>query len=431
MIKYLVPVIHVVILFTIAFLYRRKYRNEPLVGYFLPGLALKCLAGTVLGAIYFIYYQQGDTIAYHEEAETMANAAISSTSEYLSVIFFNDSSTELWSEISFTNQARALLMVKILSVVHLLTSGNYWISGIYFSYFSFISLFFLANKLVVYFPWTRLGAIIGFLFFPSVVFWSSGINKETITTGIVAICVGWAVPLFAQRQGLRLSQIITGSFLMLVLWKLKYYYAGVFIPVFLSSLMVAYLRVEYSGIASDIRKQVLYWFSFFVLTIIVTSFIHPNLRLDNFLEVIVDNYHKMIAISDPGDVFVFKDLDAGIVSFIKNAPIALYNGLFKPLPWEVDGVLKMIHASENFVLMLLVIFGLPAIGYLNKGNVGYLVVAVIVYILLLSTLLAFSTPNYGTLARYNTSFMPFLVYILLADPPLGYVYRKFTLAMGS
>ena len=49
---------------------------------------------------------------------------------------------------------------------------------------------------------------------------------------------------------------------------------------------------------------------------------------------------------------------------------------------------------------------------------GIFVIAVLLYILVSAVLLAFSTPNFGALVRYKSGFMPFLVYIILADFPL-------------
>ncbi len=42
--------------------------------------------------------------------------------------------------------------------------------------------------------------------------------------------------------------------------------------------------------------------------------------------------------------------------------------------------------------------------------------ALLLYTVLLATLLALSSPNFGTLLRYKVGFLPFLAYLLLIHP---------------
>lgn len=418
-------IINIVILILLVRAMYRKVRYRPLGKLFLPGLMLKFLAGIALGFYYIVYFQGGDTMLFYEDATHMARAAFDHPGQYLSVLIFNNQTNDLWGLLNLTEQPRALFMAKILSLLHILTNGNYWISGFYFSLFSFTGLWILADKLATYFPWSRYAAAAAFIFFPSVIFWSSGVSKEAISTGLISWIIAIYVPTLARGEGVAKGKIMLSLLFLFFLWTIKYYYAATLISVLIPTLIVALLKSLSVGISWNFNKQILYWSSFLVWSIVIASFIHPNLRLTNIADVIGSNHELFVQMSSTEDLVKFDNFSTTLGGFVKNLPRAVYAGLFQPVYWEVKDFPKILAGAENLVILVFAFFSLLNISRINVSNNGILVIGALTYILMTAVFLAFSTPNIGTLTRFKSGFSFLFIYIVLVDPLFKRLIRRF------
>jgi len=416
-------IINILILILMAIVMHRRIRHRPLAKYYFPGLAIKLVAGVCLGLLYIVYYRGGDTILYHEDGMRLSRALYESPWQYIQILLYNSQANDLWETLKLTEQPRAFFVAKIVGVLHVLTNGNYWLTGFYFSFFAYSGLWTLADRLATYFPWTRFASVVAFLFFPSVIFWSSGVTKESIAIGLLAWIVALYVPMIAKGKLISKRKVLISFLLMFILWIIKYYYAAVLLAVLAPTLIVGMLKNSNVGIHLSINRQILYWLSFFVWFVVIASFLHPNLRLDNMMEVIVNNHNLFVSISDPEDLIHFNNLVPRFSSLIVNLPKAIWAGLFQPLPWEVTNFPRNIAAIENLVVLILSVFGAISLLRFNNSNNGILILVVIVFVLILASLLTLSTPNIGTLARYKSAFLPFLIYISLADPVFKRLFK--------
>lgn len=155
-------------------------------------------------------------------------------------------------------------------------------------------------------------------------------------------------------------------------------------------------------------------------------FAHPNFHRDRLLKVILENNAAYNAMSAPEDVVRFNELDADPVSFLKNSPRALFSGLFRPLLWETSAIIQVLPAVENtMVLFLFMAACFRCKSYISSPH-RTLLLAATVYVVLLSVLLTFSAPNFGTLSRYRTGYISFFVLLILCNNPLlKYMERSF------
>ena len=401
----------------------RRIRHRPLARYYFSGLVLKMFSGVAIGLLYILYYRGGDTILFHEDGVRLSRALYEHPGQYFQILLYNSQANDIWGTLKLIDQPRAFFMAKIVSVLHVFTNGNYWVTGFYFSFFAYSGLWTLADKLATYFPWTRFGSIVAFIYFPSVVFWSSGITKEAVAIGLLTWIIAIYVPTFAKGKIVHKRKVLLSIFLLFLLWTLKYYYAAVLIAVLTPTLILGILKSRSVGVHMKFQWQLMYWISFFVWFVIIASFVHPNLRLDNITAVIVSNHDLFVSISSPEDLIHFQELEPSFLSFVKNLPIALWGGLFQPLPWEAGGFPKNIAAIEDLIVLILAGFGVISFARFNFSNNGILIFSALIYILVLASFLAFSTPNIGTLARYRSGFLPFLIYISLADPIFKRLFR--------
>ncbi|GAB4336502.1 MAG: hypothetical protein OHK0038_14750 [Flammeovirgaceae bacterium] len=167
----------------------------------------------------------------------------------------------------------------------------------------------------------------------------------------------------------------------------------------------------------------LFIFIFFVCTLFF-SFSHYNLRIDSVLEAIVINNKLMIEKSKNFDNLIhFNNLEPNILSFIKNLPVALWEGLARPYIWESGHLYKKGIAFERLVIVFTVFFAIYQIVKNPpqlKLQIKLLIFCNIVYCVTLLVMLSYSAPNIGTLNRYQTGFIPFLVFMCLCAFPEKY-----------
>ncbi|MEK6782513.1 MAG: hypothetical protein AABY93_12455 [Bacteroidota bacterium] len=398
---------HVTVIFFLCYWIWRK-QDLGLRSYFWPALVLKLGAGVGLGLLYKYHYSVGDTFGFFEDASKLSELFWQTPGSYLNFLVAGDESDPMWT-LLINTQSRSLFFVKIVSFVNLLTGDNYWISSLYFSLFSFLSAFLLFQKMATSFTGSKVAAAIAFLFFPSVVFWSSGIIKESLALAGLFMISRVYITLVTNSKPYWwewLLMLLSG----IVVWNLKYYWFAVFMPIGMTTLVVHLIRLR---VSLNLNLAILMWITFFLIFCFAVTLFHPNFYIENFLLVLVDNYNQFMRISPQGNIQY--QLKPTWWSVILNSPLALVSGLFRPFMWEVTNLLQLIVAIENLFIFILFVPALIHIRIIGQSTQRLLLFSIAVYILILCLFLALSTPNLGTLARYKVGFLPFLVFILLAD----------------
>jgi hypothetical protein len=273
----------------------------------------------------------------------------------------------------------------------------------------------LAKKIAVLYPSAKVSVIISFLFFPTVVFWSSGIVKESIAMASLFFLALIFLKIWNRQKIYMLEWMLTVLFLWL-LWSLKYYYLAIFLPVAVTTIALRLLLSKFS-IDSFIFRVAL-WLVIFILPLLAIMLLHPNFYPERFLEVIVSSYYEYTAISSTEDIIRYKSLEPTFFSVVRNTPLALFSGLFRPLILEAKTTLQFLASFENMFLMILSVSALTNLKTLLNGRHRILFFSILIYTVLLCTFLALSTPNFGTLSRYRIGFLPFFVLLLTIENPL-------------
>ncbi len=412
--KIFVAVINIAFLLFISY---RLWKADTDIGtrrFFWPALFAKVLAGIALGLVYTYYYTTGDTFLYFDDGKKLADLARSDFFLYLRFLWLGDDSFVIWSDLNAL-QSRALYMVKLTSFVNLITLDNYWIISGYFSFFSFVCTWLLVKTITRSFPAAKYPALFGFLFLPSVVFWTSGLIKESAALGALFFLTSIVLDVWTGQLSPRWKWIVAPLALWL-LWNLKYYYLAVFAPVAFAALAFRFLSA-YVKLTSVVYK-VLLWGLAFVLPLMVISSIHPNFYPHRIMEVIVSSNDQFLSLSAPEDLIGYNSLDASVGGIIRNSPWALFSGLFRPLPWEAHTAFQWVIAIENLILIVLFCASMRNISNGMRSPQRLLIWSTVVYVSMLCVFLALSTPNFGTLSRYRVSFLPFFFLLITIENPL-------------
>jgi hypothetical protein len=396
----IVSAINVFAILGFAFLMERK--QAPAVrSLFWPAFAMKLLAGIGLGWVYQHYYSTGDTFNFFDQASAQARLFKTHAGAYFDF---------LWQDpdVEWKGAARSAFFVKMASIIAIVADGNYWITSLWFSFLSFIASFYLFKLVTRFFEGATAAAAAAFLFFPSVVFWGSGVIKESM--GLAALMVLSGVYLKVMMKKLPGGgEFVLAAVSVWVAWNLKYYWISVFLPVVCTSLLVQAGSVR---LKIPSRLKIVLWIILFFILCLGVSLLHPNFYPERILRVVIENNQAFASHSDSGDLIHYGLLEATWASVILHSPWALISGLFRPFLWEANTLLKLVVALENGLILVLCLSSFGRFGDLLRSPNRLITLSVIVYVCLLCVFLALSTPNLGSLTRYKVGFLPFLVFLV-------------------
>jgi len=395
--------------------------SEHLRSIYWPAFVVKILGGIGLGLVYTWYYKTGDTFLYYNDGTLAASLAKEDFILYLRFLWNTDEGLIRIVGLA-PDMPRALLMIKIVSFFNLISCNNYWVVALYFSFFSFLGAWFLVQKISVYFNHLSLPAAVAFLFFPSMVFWSAGVIKESLTMGAMFFLSGMFLMIWFSEK-VRIINWLLAIVCIWIVWRLKYYFGAVFFAVLIASLLYKFLLLRIHKPRTPIM-EVLLWLLIFIVPLSAIMLTRPNFYPEHFFEVIKENYDAFSRISDPEDLIDFGELKANALNVVSNAPWALISGLFRPFIWEAGNLFQVVVALENLVLGLVFIAGIPSWRFIFRSQHSILVCCCVIYVVLVCIFITLSTPNFGTLSRYRVGYLPYFIFLLFCAPPVLRILQR-------
>lgn len=402
--------------------YRFKHQLTtcpPFLRWFYLALGAKMITSIAQGLLYQHIYGAGDVLNLFREACHLSQYAWVNPAGYWAFFWFDSYDPSIgFEDTSFWDQPRALAMIKLLSCLAIFTDQHFWLSSFYLSLFSLAGTWWLVNQIAKFDILVAWVALFCLHFYPSTVFWSSGLLKENLALGCISVVLGVYLQVFilANFKSFRqtLGLLALGFVCLGLLWTVKFYYAGVLMLV-----LLAYHFTQWLIQIISIRRsvfQILVGLCVVILLVVPITSLHPTLRLDNLFINIIYNHNTTYLFSADEDLIHYLKIgNKGYInlhnswqSFLYNAPQAWFSGLFRPLPWEASNKLAHLAALENIgwlgiTLVALVIYARGHCPRLPLMPTFFL----FLYVSLLATLLALSSPNFGSLVRYRVSYLPF------------------------
>ncbi len=372
-------------------------------------LVLKISCGVLIGLLYSKYYESGDTFLFHRLGEQLAEIGRFDFGSYLKMIFGILPPPE---PDVLLPASRLFFMVKIVSVLNLLTFGNYWISGAYLSLFCWFGMFRVSVTFAQNYPGMRQLSLVAGLYIPSVVFWSSGLTKESVAMGLFGLLLAILLPGGRKTWVNGLVVLV----LLIFLWMIKYYYA---VPL-VFAVTVFYLLQKMS------QRGLRWYWQFLVvagsggLIFLISGFLNINFDWNYFPEVLYQNYMVITERSDPGSSMILADYCPEWSCVFINFHKAVWGTLFRPYIWEVHHLPGFVAGFENLIFLLLFVFFVLSLRQSGTWTVTRLnaTISSILFIIIIAGFLGLSSPNFGTLVRYRIILLPVFV-VVAANTRMG------------
>lgn len=404
---------------------RRNIDGNPAYRFFLWGLWAKVLGGLIFGMIYVFFYRTGDTTSYYECALAHCNMFTHDLGDFFTTYFgggtieiksiFNaKTGTPMWYMMSNDN---ARIVYKILVPFQLLGLKSYFLTTVLVSVFTYGGLWRLYLMFTRYFPGMERNLAIAILFMPSVIFWGSGILKDSFTLAATCYFIDATNNLITHRKR-RLPTIlmllISGYLIVLI----KPYILLILFPGTL--VWMSYSRIQQikNAFFRYVFVPFIYAFiiggSYFVLTSLGDRL--GKFSLDNALETAVVTQHDLKQDYYDGNSFDIGDMEPTLPGVLSKFPVATFAGLYRPMLGESAQPLMLVAGLENLFIFVVTLMALLS---LRRGLLFRLIAKepVLLYSLVFALMFAFmigvTTSNFGALVRFKIPLIPLYMAVMM------------------
>ena len=367
--------------------------------YFFPALVGKVAAGLAFAAVYIFHYSGGDSLYQFKIASELYVLFYEDYGAYIKALLSSDPDI-------FRTDLRSSFFIKIISICGLFGLGNYWFTTLFISLLSFSVTWSLIVRIGALFDINTILLLVTFMLFPSVAFWSSGIVKETFSMMAMNLVLWSVIPIY-KRHKFRVLELVMGFVGMWILWKLKYYHAAVLIITIIPLL----LYTIYPESWSRLRAGLITLLTIFIVMVIV-SMMHYNTNYSRVLDIIVANNAELMTKTEIGKSIVYQNLQPNMISFMVNWPLIFVQGFIGPFPWQSWNFLSLLQSLQGTFLLLIAIIVVKDYRSVKVQDPA-IVIAMLFYCFIMTGLLYFSTPNFGTLSRYQVAYLPFVLCLML------------------
>lgn len=417
---YLLFIIFLIAIIIICKVFLKKRISSLYYNYFFYGLVIKLISSQLYVHLYVYYYGYGDTIRYFRFGQYYKNLLFEinnlSFSEW--IFMTNKLFRQLISyriDYAYGYADSSFIINKISGILSFFTFNSFLLNTALFSLVSYIGLWYMYVAFVKMYPPLKREFAISILFFPSVVFWGSGLMKDTICIGAVGYMTYNFCRLFILKEKLKPIQIITNIFIFVfcsyIISQVKIYQLIAYLPGTFLWLFYHYR----SNIKNNfIRVSVTPLLLFVVGGGIIFGLQSFSEELDEYaLENVVDtamSISSYISRLDGGSTYDLGTISPSISGLLSKIPAAVNVTLFRPYLFEINNIVMLIAALESSLVLLITLYIIFKVGLINffknifeSGILLYCFIFTIVF----GFAVGITSSNFGTLVRYKIPLLPF------------------------
>ncbi len=398
----------------------RHFRHIPEGRYFMPGLTVKLIGSVIAGLLYTFFMGGGDTYHYYKDSTKLWAALMDDPAIYIKMLFHSggefDPDTHYYSRwVVYYNNPTAYFVVKITSLISIISFNNYTATSILFAGISFVGVWSLYLTLVDVYPKLYKKLAIAILFIPSVFFWGSGLFKDTINLGCLSFLTFAFYNLFIKRRRKFLS-IALIIFCSYIIYNIKLYILLSFLPGLFFWIILYYktqLNTRFLRFASTpLLLLMAVGFSFLFVSEIGGDSSRFSIEKFAHTAETMQLWHGHISGKEGGSGYSLGNVEKGPMGMIKAFPAAVNVTLFRPYLWEAKNLIMMLAALESTVIFIFTVWVLiqarvyKIITFMNRSSVIFFC---LFFSLFFAFAVGFSSYNFGALSRYKIPCLPFYV----------------------
>lgn len=386
---------------------------------FLLGMfVLKVLAGTALWWLYTYHYTgraDSDIYKFFDASAPMYAALWNKPMDYFRMLLgiANDSpyfDTTYYQHIdhwyreyesNIYNDAHT--MIRFNAFVRIFSFGFYHVHTVFICFLSLIGLVSMHKAFAPLLPGKEKALAIGLFLLPSVLFWGSGVIKESLLMFGLGLFLLQAFKLIEGRWSV--GGTVALAIAVILLLVLKFYVLACMLPGLLALLIVKLLKPQRS-----------FWV--FAVSVGLCLLLGANLQriapdfdLVYLFSVKQKDMYGLAIASNAGSLVHVPRLTGDVWSFVLAAPVALFNAVLGPSVLLKGGFMAIVPALENAVLIAALLI---AIAHRQRDRAARPMLWFCTsYCILLLLIIGWTTPVMGALVRYRVPVLPFMALIAL------------------
>ncbi len=385
---------------------------------------LKIAAGTALWYIYTYVYTDrstADIYRYFDDGNIMFSAMPDHPLDYLRMLtgigndqkYFDVEYYQVmhnWYrqfESNMYNDAHT--MIRFNAFVRLFSFGSFHVHTVFACFASLVGSVGMYRVFAERLPLQRNYLAAALFLLPSVLFWSSGVIKESLLTlGLGLFLLNLLGPVRHHRWYERAVVLL---FCSTLLFFLKFYVLLSMVPA-----LIAYLWCT----ATKGKKALLKFTAVYALFIALGLNSEHLISRFSIMEAIWVKQRDFIGMArevGAGSFVETTPLQPNAASFLQQIPHALYMTFLSPfLAWK-NGAMGLMSAAENMIVI-----GLPLLAVLRRRKWNDIDRPLLFFsfgfCLLLALVIGWTTPVIGAVVRYRVPMLPFVVIaaLAIADP---------------
>lgn len=369
---------------------------------------LKVGAGIAIGWISQHYYSQGnDYWNLNRDGWEEYQLLIHDPKHFITSLFhspyadkygnFFNSVGSYWKDLGYN------IIIKILAVLNAATRGNYYINSLFFNFFGFFGHVALYRVFIHIYKRSKWLVVTGCFLLPSTLYFSSGIHRDCIVFALLGLfCYAWYFSI--REKKFSPARIVLILLSLAGLLCIRNYVVLALLPATVALYIAGTKKLQ------PLKVFALVYAAVFIVIMAMTALFPSGQPLKIITQKQKDFFDLPVAASQlPMDT-----LRPELSSFAENAPQAANHAFLRPYPWEFTGTFLLPLAIEWSIYLLL--FLLMLVKY-RRHTALYTPFILFGFFLAVSLLLfaGYIVPNAGSLVRYRSLYLPFLITPLLCS----------------
>lgn len=397
---------------------------NPEYKYYTSGLFARIFAGVIFAIFYFYYYGGGDTNNYFIGGRAMYFLFHKSFDFFSFAMLNGDKGLTVISLFDYSkgsppfymmDDPQTFFVIRFITPLVFLSMVSYLTTTVFMSWFAFEGVWRLFLVFHNYFPNYEKELAFSILFFPSVLFWGSGIMKDTITLSAIGwytygiymvffkkekifkhiIALMFAVFLIVSTKPFIIIALMPGSMIWLLFNRIKNI-KNVVLRTLLTPLLIALFLVIGSQLMSSLSESMGDYGS-----------------LNSVLEKAAITQQDLLRVEAYGthsyNIGTFEPTLSGVAPKI---PASLMAGLFRPYLWDSGNLVMLISGIENTFLLFLVFYCFLRVGVFKFFGIIFsdpLLTFSFLFSIFFAFTVGLASANFGALVRYKIPLLPFFV----------------------
>ncbi len=302
---------------------------------------------------------------------------------------------------SYWNDLRNNIVIKIIALTNNCSQGNYYINSLFFNFIGFLGHLALFRIFIHIYPEKKKWILIGCFFLPTTMLYTSGIHKDLLT--FVALSFLCYSTYFSVQNKMDLKKGFLFFISILILLFVRNYVLMAVIPALIYYLLVTKKKIRPS------KGLLLVYGTIFSGLILIDLFI-PKISP---LTIISQKQFDFLQLPCANTDLHMTVLEASVRSFVFNLPEAIQHGFFRPFLWDKGNIFLHISSIELMIYLGIIFWGV--IKLIKQSIVSNWVIFFLLLTFTLFVFIGYTIPNSGSIVRYRSIYMPFLITPLLCS----------------